>query len=102
MSHISCCFLDLTTRKLLDECGRHECSEKVTVTATPPDGYGLRHLAREEAGCGGPMLATTESMNGAHFIHDTFELMGLVVEIADVREVKGTVLLNRSVATSRG
>jgi transposase len=35
------------------------------------------------------VLAVIESMNGARFVHDTLELLGWSVEIADARKVKG-------------
>ncbi len=35
------------------------------------------------------MRAVIESMNGARFVHDTLELAGWDVEIADAQKVKG-------------
>lgn len=37
----------------------------------------------------GEVLAVIESMNGARFVHDTLELYGWSVEIADAQKVKG-------------
>jgi transposase len=37
----------------------------------------------------GPVRAVIESMNGARFVHDTLELAGWEVEIADAQKVKG-------------
>jgi transposase len=37
----------------------------------------------------GPVRAVIESMNGARFVHDTLELDGWEVEIADAQKVKG-------------
>jgi transposase len=37
----------------------------------------------------GPVRAVIESMNGARFVHDTLELAGWDVEIADAQKVKG-------------
>ncbi|MGO9151379.1 MAG: IS110 family transposase [Acidimicrobiales bacterium] len=80
--------LDLS-RKRLDVCVLDERGEKVAVTATPPDGDGLRHLVREVAAYGGPVHAAIESMTGARFVHDTLELLGWDVEIADAQKAKG-------------
>ena len=38
---------------------------------------------------GEPVRAAIESMNGARFVHDTLELAGWQVEIADAQKVKG-------------
>jgi transposase len=61
------------------------------VTTAPPDGDGLRSLVRRVARDHGKqdVLAVIESMNGARFVHDTLELAGWSVEIADARKVKG-------------
>ena len=81
--------LDLSRHRLdvhvLDDAG-----ETVEVTTAPPDRDGLAHLTREIARLrGGPVLAAIESMNGARFVHDTLELLGWEVEIADALKVKG-------------
>jgi uncharacterized protein DUF779 len=61
----------------------------VATTLRPPDADGLRHLAEEVRTLGTPVLAAIESMNGARFVHDTLELHGGDVEIADAQKVKG-------------
>jgi len=81
--------LDLSRHRLdvhvLDDAG-----ETVEVTTAPPDRDGLAHLTREIGRFrGGPVLAAIESMNGARFVHDTLELFGWQVEIADAMKVKG-------------
>jgi transposase len=57
----------------------------------PPDGDGLRGLARGVALRHGPVAvrAAIESMNGARFVHDTLERCGWEVEVADAQKVKG-------------
>jgi transposase len=80
--------LDLS-RKRLDVCVLDELGEKVAVTAASPDGDGLRHLAKQVSDYGGPVQAVIESMTGARFVHDTLELCGWDVEIADAQKVKG-------------
>jgi transposase len=81
--------LDLS-RKRLDVCVLDERGDKVSVTSVPPDTEGLRHLAVEvRALSPGPVVAAIESMNGARFVHDTLELCGIDVEIADAQKVKG-------------
>jgi transposase len=80
--------LDLSTKRL-DVCVLNDVGQKLAVTQAPPDADGLRHLVKEVAVFGGPVNAAIESMNGARFIHDTLELMGWDVEIADAQKVKG-------------
>lgn len=80
--------LDLS-RHRLDVCALNERGETVAVTAASPDGDGLRHLVREISSLGGPVHAAIESMTGARFVHDTLELRGWSVEIADAQKVKG-------------
>jgi hypothetical protein len=54
--------------------------------------HGLsEHLARR----GEPIRAAIESMNGARFVHDTLELYGWQIEIADAQKVKGLAPLAR-------
>ena len=48
----------------------------------------LRRLAARFV-AGAPVRAVIESMNGARFVHDTLELAGWEVEIADAQKVKG-------------
>lgn len=81
--------LDLS-RKRLDVHVLEDAGETVKVTIAPPDREGLAHLVREvdQLG-GGPVSAAIESMNGARFVHDTLELHGWNVEIADALKVKG-------------
>jgi transposase len=62
------------------------------VTTAPPDLDGLRGLVRSVARSYGKkeeVMAVIESMNGARFVHDTLELYGWSVEIADAQKVKG-------------
>lgn len=81
--------LDLS-RKRLDVHVLEDAGETVKVTIAPPDREGLAHLVREvEQLGGGPVSAAIESMNGARFVHDTLELHGWNVEIADALKVKG-------------
>jgi len=53
-----------------------------------PEGPELRRLASRYLAYG-PVRAVIESMNGARFVHDTLELAGWDVEIADAVKVKG-------------
>ena len=80
--------LDLSRQRLdvhlLDEDGR-----TVEVTAVRPDGDALRSLVAQVDRYGQPVSAAIESMNGARFVHDTLELAGWEVEIADALKVKG-------------
>ncbi|HLX77545.1 MAG TPA: IS110 family transposase [Acidimicrobiales bacterium] len=80
--------LDLS-RTRLDVCALDAAGSRVVVTASSPDADGLRHLAKEISAFGGPVRAAIESMNGARFVHDTLELCGWDVEIADAQKVKG-------------
>ncbi|HEY5472759.1 MAG TPA: IS110 family transposase, partial [Candidatus Limnocylindrales bacterium] len=80
--------LDLS-RKRLDVCLLDQHGEKLAVTAAPPYGDGLRSLAERLATHGTPVRAAIESMNGARFIHDTLELCGWEVAVADAQRVKG-------------
>ena len=98
--------LDLS-RKRLDVCVLNEVGTKLAVTQAPPDLDGLRHLAKEVAALGGPVNAAIESMNGARFVHDSLELMGWDVEIADAQKLnaKGsrtTCLQDRRVNRTTG
>ena len=82
--------LDLS-RHRLDVCLLDEVGGTIEVGTEPPDLDGLRSFAarlkrehpREE------FLGVIESMNGARFVHDTLELCGWSVEIADAQKVKG-------------
>jgi transposase len=82
--------LDLSRHRLdvhlLDEEGT-----TVEVRTAPPDFDGLRSLVRTVGRDHGKqeVLAVIESMNGARFVHDTLELHGWSVEIADAQKVKG-------------
>jgi transposase len=82
--------LDLS-RHRLDVCLLDEDGATLEVTTAPPDRDGLRVLVRRVARDHGKqkVLAVIESMNGARFVHDTLELHGWSVEIADARKVKG-------------
>jgi transposase len=80
--------LDLS-RKRLDVCALDERGERVTVTAVVPDADGLQGLVRTLATHRAPVHAVIESMTGARFVHDTLELHGWDVDIADAQKVKG-------------
>jgi transposase len=82
--------LDLS-RKRLDYCVLDDEGGRVEVAAAPPDGDGLRGLARRvELRHGGVgVRAAIESMNGARFVHDALERCGWEVEVADAQKVKG-------------
>jgi len=84
--------LDLS-RHRLDMHLMNQAGEPVQVTTAPPDGDGLRGLARQTAGFGEPVVAAIESMNGARFVHDQLELAGWEVQIADAQKVKGLARL---------
>src|SRR3954468_11929620 len=60
----------------------------VAQLAVPPERDDLRGLAARFS-AQGPVRAVIESMNGARFVHDTLELAGWDVEIADAAKVKG-------------
>jgi transposase len=79
--------LDLS-RKRLDVCLVDEDGVVVAETAAPPDGDGLRSLAKRLRPLG-PVRAAIESMNGARFIHDQLELAGWQVSIADAQRARG-------------
>ena len=80
--------LDLS-RKRLDVCLVDETGEVLRRLAAVPDRGGLLALTRDVDRLGGPVSAAIESMNGARFVHDTLELAGWDVEIADAQRVKG-------------
>ena len=79
--------LDLSRKKVdvhvLDEAGK-----TVAVTAVAPEGWALQDLVRRFAGTGEEVTAVIESMNGAHFVHDTLELAGWDVLIADAARAR--------------
>jgi transposase len=85
MLHIG---LDLS-RKKLDVCVLDDDGTQLKSTLCPPDADGLRQLVRELDALGGPVQAVIESMTGARFVHDTLELLGWDVEIADAQKAKG-------------
>lgn len=80
--------LDLS-RKRLDVHLLEQSGATKEVTAVSPDADALRTLARSTDRYGEPVRAAIESMNGARFVHDTLELHGWDVEIADAQKVKG-------------
>lgn len=80
--------LDLS-RKRLDVHVLDEAGETMDVRAVGPDADGLRSLASTMHRPDEPIRAAIESMNGARFVHDTLELHGWDVEIADAQKVKG-------------
>jgi transposase len=61
----------------------------VAELAVAPTGSELRKLAARFSLAGEPVRGVIESMNGARFVHDTLELAGWQVEIADAQKVKG-------------
>lgn len=81
--------MDLS-RTRLDVCVMDERGTILEEAPWPPDADGLAHLARAVLGHGDDeVLAVIESMNGARFVHDTLELHGWSVEVADAQKVKG-------------
>jgi transposase len=83
--------MDLS-RTRLDICVMDEDGTILEEAPWPPDADGLRHLARhvtERFGQEEEVLGVVESMNGARFVHDTLELLGWSVELADAQKVKG-------------
>ncbi|MGD0984909.1 MAG: IS110 family transposase [Acidimicrobiales bacterium] len=82
--------LDLS-RRSLEVHLLAENGSTVSTMSVPPDLDGLRGLVRKVALLPGgrQVLAVIESMNGARFVHDTLELEGWQVEIADAAKVKG-------------
>jgi len=80
--------LDLSRRRL-DYIALAEDGTDVDVGAAPPDADGLRGLARRLARHGEPIAAVIESMTGARFVHDTLELHGWEVDVADAQKVRG-------------
>jgi transposase len=84
--------LDLS-RKGVDVCVLDEHGERVIVTAGSSDADGRRHLVGETGAFGGPVIATVESMTGTRFVHDSLELLGWNVEIADAQRAKGLAAL---------
>jgi transposase len=84
--------LDLS-RKRLDVHLLEESGATKEVTAVSPDGDALRTLVASIARHGEPVRAAIESMNGARFVHDSPELAGWDVDIADAQKVKGSAPL---------
>jgi transposase len=80
--------LDLS-RKRLDVHLLEESGATKEVMAVSPDADALRTLVTSTARYGQPVMAAIEPMNGARFVHDTLELHGWDVEIADAHKVKG-------------
>ena len=79
--------MDLS-RHRLDVRVLEEDGATVAELAVAPTGEELRRLAARFA-LEGPVRAVIESMNGARFVHDTLELAGWEVAIADAQKVKG-------------
>jgi transposase len=63
--------------------------ELIDHITAPPDGDGVRGLARRVMAFGAPVRAVIESMNGARFVRDTLEEHGWDVLIADAQKVRG-------------
>lgn len=80
--------LDLS-RTRLDVCVLDEAGCRLVEDAFPPDADGLRHLVDAVGRFGQPVQAVIESMTGARFVHDTLEMLGWDVEIADALKAKG-------------
>ncbi len=81
--------MDLS-RTRLDVCVMDETGTVVDESPWPHDADGLAHLVRTVARYGDHgVLTVIESMNGARFVHDTLELFGWQVELADAQKVKG-------------
>jgi len=82
--------MDLS-RTRLDICVMDDSGTILEEAPWPPDADGLRHVARHlaERFGEGEVLGVIESMNGARFVHDTLELAGWSVELADAQKVKG-------------
>jgi transposase len=80
--------LDLS-RKRLDVHVLSKAGETVEITQAPPDADGLGGLVQRMGRHGEPITAAIESMNGARFVHDQFELAGWTVDLADAKKVKG-------------
>ena len=78
--------LDLSRRRL-DVCLLDEQGSTLEERTAPPDRDGLRSLVRTVASDHGDqqVLAVVESMNGPRFVHDTLELYGWSVELADAK-----------------
>ena len=79
--------MDLS-RHRLDVRVLEEGGASVAELAVTPSGPELRRLAARFV-VEGPVRAVIESMNGARFVHDTLELAGWEVAIADAQKVKG-------------
>jgi transposase len=79
--------MDLS-RHRLDVRVLEEEGATVAELAVAPTGVELHRLAARFV-AEGPVRAVIESMNGARFVHDTLELAGWAVEIADAQKVKG-------------
>lgn len=80
--------LDLS-RQRLDFDLLCEDGSRIERGVAPPDGDGLRALARRLEVYREPICAAIESMNGARFVHDELERLGWEVEVADAQKVKG-------------
>lgn len=78
--------MDLS-RHRLDVRVLEEGGATVAELVVEPVGAELRRLAARFSLV--PVRAVIESMNGARFVHDTLELAGWDVEIADAQKVKG-------------
>jgi len=80
--------LDLSRRRV-DVCLVSSDGELVDQYPVPADRDGLYGLACRVAVYGQPVQRVVESMNGARFVHDTLELCGWEVLLADAQKVKG-------------
>ncbi len=82
--------MDLS-RTRLDICLMDESGTILEEAPWPPDADGLRQLCCHvaERFDESEVLGVVESMNGAGFVHDTLELRGWSVELADAQKVKG-------------
>ena len=80
--------LDLSRRKV-DVCLLSDRGEHLDQLACAPDADALRTLARRIGEVyREPVCAVIESMTGARVVHDTLELEGWDVEIADAQRAQ--------------
>ncbi len=79
--------LDLS-RKKVDVCVLDGIGRTIGVTSVPPERRCLLDLAARFSSVGEEVTAVVESMTGARFVHDTLELAGWDVLIADAARAR--------------
>src|SRR5438132_10742144 len=85
-----CCTRDwISAASVSTSACSNQQGEKAEVGAAPSDADGLRGLAARIGRFREPVVAASESMNGARFVHDQLELAGWRVETADAVKAKG-------------